>query len=180
MSEPTDPLEFAYHCDEFPTTWPELADILARFAKVKREEAGVTLRDVINASVSRGDRWLAGTEWTAADYAAAVAGEAGELAGAVIDLLEIEIKTLIIQYRVGEMSNAVKKLRRIENEMRNLNEPGRQLATREEAIRKVGQEMADTILYLPQLAKKLGIDLEARVRETFNAKSEEYGFPERL
>jgi NTP pyrophosphatase (non-canonical NTP hydrolase) len=81
---------------------------------------------------------------------------------------------------MGECCNAVKKLRRVEDEIANLNEPGRSLTDREAAVRAIGAEIADTITYLDLLAQKLGIRIEHELAAKFNAVSEKYGFPERL
>lgn len=80
----------------------------------------------------------------------------------------------------GEVCNAVKKLRRLEDNIASINEPDRQLATRQEAITKIGHELADTFLYIDLLASRLGINLTEQIVAVFNAKSTEYGFPERL
>ncbi len=42
------------------------------------------------------------------------------------------------------------------------------------------KEVADTILYAVLVAARVGVDLQQVLREVFNKKSEEYGFPERL
>lgn len=81
---------------------------------------------------------------------------------------------------MGECCNAVKKLRRIEDELANINDPGRSLTDRTEAIKAIGEEIADTVTYLDLLAQKLGIHIEDELRAKFNAVSAKYGFPERL
>ncbi len=100
---------------------------------------------------------MTGTKWSVADWSNALAGE------------------------VGEICNAVKKLRRVEDGIANLNvESGRQLDTREAAVAKVAEELADTFIYLDLLAQHLGIDLPDAIVQKFNIVSERYGFPERL
>jgi len=118
----------------------------------------LTFAEVTAVNVARCDRWHKNglTDWNVADWAVAMAGEA------------------------GEVCNAVKKLRRLEDEIANISDPDRQLSTRQEAIAKIGEEIADTFLYLNLLAVRLGIDLPAEVVRKFNATSERYGFPERL
>lgn len=118
----------------------------------------LTLAAVTRVSVERSTRWHPGglTDWSIADWAVAMAGEA------------------------GEACNAVKKLKRVEEGIANLNESDRTLATREAAIAAIGDELADTLLYLVLLAARCGIDLDAAVAAKFNATSERYGFPERL
>lgn len=119
--------------------------------------ASLTFAELISKSESRSLRWhQASQPWTPADWAIAVFGE------------------------VGEMCNALKKLNRILTNAPNINEPGRQLSTIEEAKDAIGDEIADYIIYTPCLAASLGIDLEKHIIRKFNQKSEEYGFPERL
>jgi NTP pyrophosphatase (non-canonical NTP hydrolase) len=81
---------------------------------------------------------------------------------------------------LGEAANAIKKLRRIEDGIANISDPERQLSAREEAVLKIADELADTLIYLDLLAQRLGVDLAAAVVSKFNAVSEKYGFPERL
>lgn len=118
----------------------------------------LTFKAVTTANVARCDRWHRGglDDWSVADWAVAMAGEA------------------------GEVCNAVKKLRRIEDELANISEPGRQLSTRAEAVAKIGEEIADTFLYLNLLACRLRIDMADEVEQKFNATSARYGFPERI
>lgn len=118
----------------------------------------LTFSEVSVLSISRGNRWHKGgiETWSIADWAVAMAGEA------------------------GEVCNAVKKLRRVEDELANLNEPGRQLSTRNEAVAKIGEECADVLLYLFLVVARLKIDLASEVIKKFNSVSEKYGFPERI
>lgn len=113
------------------------------------------LREV---NATRCQRWHKGgiEEWSVTDWAMAVAGE------------------------MGEACNAIKKLRRIECEAQNINDPGRQLTKRDDAIAVIGEELADTLIYLDLLAFRLGIDLADVTVRKFNATSVRYGFPERL
>lgn len=103
-------------------------------------------------------RWHPGgmDEWSVSDWAVAMLGEA------------------------GEACNAIKKLRRIETGALNINDPGRQLTERNTAIAAIGEELADTMIYLDLLAQRLGINLADEVVKKFNATSARYGFPERL
>jgi len=118
----------------------------------------LTFQQVTDANVARCNRWHKGglTDWAVSDWAVAMMGEA------------------------GEACNAIKKLRRVEDEIANISDEGRLLATRDEAIAKIGEELADTFLYLNLLAVRLGIVLADKVVAKFNATSERYGFPERL
>ncbi len=114
--------------------------------------------DLKRANLSRGTRWHKGglDEWSVAQWAVAMAGEA------------------------GEVCNAVKKLDRIEDGIANLSEPSRQLSSREEAIAAIGAEIADTVIYLDLLAQRLGLDMAEQIIRKFNKTSERYDFPERL
>lgn len=95
-------------------------------------------------------------DWTISDWACAMAGEAGEI------------------------YNAVKKLNRLRDNLPSKNEPERQIDSYEEAVSKIGEEIADTVLYLNLLSIRLGINLENEIKKKFNSVSEKYGFPERL
>jgi NTP pyrophosphatase (non-canonical NTP hydrolase) len=119
---------------------------------------GLTFHALAMANVSRSQRWHKGglDEWSVTDWSNAVAGE------------------------VGEACNAIKKLRRVEDEIANISDPGRGLASRAEAIAAIGGELADTAIYLDLLAQRLGLDLGAEIVAKFNKTSEKYGFPERL
>lgn len=118
----------------------------------------LSFRDLQNANSTRCNRWhpTGLKEWSVTDWATATVGE------------------------LGEACNAIKKLRRIETGAQNINDPGRQLTEREAAVRAIGEELADTIIYLDLLAQRLGIELECEVVNKFNKTSERYGFPERL
>lgn len=141
-------------------------------------EQSLTFAELREKSLSRTKRWHEKSEpWAPSDWAIAAAGEGGELVDAVLDLCML---VMIIKGHEGQALNALKKLRRIQTDAPNLNEPDRHLKSVKEATNKIAQEMADWILYLPQLADSLGIDLEEAVKRTFNNKSIEYGFPERL
>jgi len=93
-------------------------------------------------------------EWSVADWAVAMAGEAGEIC------------------------DAVKKLRRVEMgiQSKNKNSP----ISADAAIAAVAQEIGDTFIYLDLLAQRLGIDIEQAIMDTFNRVSEREGFPQRL
>ncbi len=119
----------------------------------------LTLAQLVAANLSRVKRWHPGglSDWSALEWAGAMAGEA------------------------GEACNVAKKLKRVEDQIANINhEDGRSLTDRETACQQVGKEVADTIIYGILLASRVGVDIEQLIVEVFNAKSEEYGFPERL
>jgi len=118
----------------------------------------LSLHRIISQSISRASRWHAGDihQWSVLEWAGAMAGE------------------------TGECCNAAKKLRRLENGIASINEPGRNLASINQAKQAVAKEVADTILYAVLVAAAVDVNLEQVLIEIFNKKSEEYGFPERL
>ena len=103
-------------------------------------------------NVSRKNRWHAGSDgWLGSDWATAMAGEC------------------------GEACNIVKKMRRLDNGIRNLGDP-----PRVELLMMLGKEIADTIIYADLLAAHYGIDLDSFVTLKFNEVSRKFDFPERL
>ena len=121
----------------------------------------LTIAQLFIVSVARSKRWHDKQEpWSRNDWLVAVLGE------------------------LGEAANASKKLRRIETGAPNINlEAGRQLSGDAEAKQQILVEIADFILYVPSLVAQMGFtatEFEQALRDKFNLKSEEYGFPERL
>ena len=118
----------------------------------------MTVSEFFEANKSRAERWHPGGlgEWSELEWAGAMAGEAGEAA------------------------NAAKKLKRIDNRIANLSDdPNRQLSDRDDAVRAIVSECADTIIYALLLMARCGVeDPEAALRTTFNRTSIRYGFPE--
>lgn len=111
----------------------------------------VSVREMQTINAQRSARWMAGSPgWTTLEIA-------GELAG-----------------EVGELANVCKKLRRSE-----MGVPGNKVSD-DVLLQQARGEIADVMIVLMLTASKLGIDLHEAVRETFNAKSEQMGFPERL
>lgn len=106
----------------------------------------------------RGTRWHRGDlrSWSISDWGCAMGGEA------------------------GEALNAIKKLRRIEDEIPNISDPSRQLSTRGAAIDAIGEEIADTVIYADLLCSRIGLRLEDVIRKKFNETSVKYELPERL
>lgn len=104
---------------------------------------------------SRCKRWHPGfptdDNWTGADWTNAMAGEA------------------------GEACNVMKKIRRHET-----GRPGKVDPPSADLVKRLGDELADTIIYADLVAAKYGIDLSAAVIAKFNAVSEREGFPEKL
>jgi NTP pyrophosphatase (non-canonical NTP hydrolase) len=81
---------------------------------------------------------------------------------------------------LGEAANALKKLFRIEGGLPNINAADRDLQTRSAALEKIGEEVADTFIYLNLFACSLEIRSDEEIIKKFNATSAKYGFPERL
>ena len=122
-------------------------------------KAAIGINQLFGMNVARAIRWHKGgiEEWSALEWAGAMAGEAGEAA------------------------NAAKKLKRLECQIASVNEPGRQFDDIHEAQAAVAREAADTIIYALLLMARVGVDNpEALIREIFNTKSEQYDFPERI
>lgn len=121
----------------------------------------ITIENLLETNILRARRWhKAGiNDWSALEWAGAMAGEA------------------------GEACNAAKKLKRIEDEIKNINEGDRSLTNTIIAKEQIAREVADTIIYGVLLAARVGfngIGFEKLLEEVFNKKSIEYGFPERL
>ena len=118
----------------------------------------LTFAEITVANVARCNRWHKGgiNDWTPERWMTATTGE------------------------LGEAANALKKLFRIDDDIANISEADRQISTRQEAIDKIAEEVADTFIYLNLFACRLGIDLAAEVVKKFNSTSERYGFPERI
>ena len=130
------------------------------FLSLLTENNDLTLPFLQAMSVSRANRWHNGNmnDWSALEWAGAMCGEAGEAA------------------------NAAKKLKRLEDRILSINLPERDLKTVKEARLKVAEECADTILYAVLLCARVGynLHLQSILRDVFNRKSREYGFPERI
>ena len=126
------------------------ADDAAEF-RTNPAPRGLRMREAQRINAARSERWMAGSVgWTKLEIAGEMCGEAGEL------------------------TNICKKLRRSELGVR-----GNKLSD-SELLAKARGEVGDVFITLALVASKLGIDLEDAVREAFNAKSIEMGFPERL
>lgn len=119
----------------------------------------LTFEEFSAINLSRAKRWHQGdiANWSLSDWLMAMAGEA------------------------GEACNAGKKLRRIEESISNMStDPDRQISTTDEALSKIAEELADTVIYCDLVAHRIGRSLSAAIIEKFNKVSERYQFPERL
>jgi len=103
-------------------------------------------------------RWHRGglDEWSVTDWSNAFAGEAGELC------------------------NAVKKFRRVEDAIQGHDGDTPQPKSRGEAVRAIAKEIGDVYAYLDLLAQRFGLNVDKCARDTFNFISEREGFPERM
>lgn len=136
--------------------WWLTAHTAARVAQELMEgpDAPLTFEALASANRSRCERWHPGFPvdgWTGADWATAMAGEA------------------------GEACNVVKKIRRADHGAASPRDPARALL-----LQQLGAELADTVIYLDLLAQHYGLDLAGHVVAKFNIVSEREGFPERL
>lgn len=113
------------------------------------------IADISKTNRARCARWHAGgEEWTAADWAVALAGETGELC------------------------NMVKKVRRHETGVvhdKTYNTPDMPTI-----MANIKDEIADVFLYLDLLADHFGLELMDCIAPKFNRVSAIQGFPERL
>jgi NTP pyrophosphatase (non-canonical NTP hydrolase) len=115
---------------------------------------GHTILSISVVNLKRALRWHRGglDNWTVLEWAGAMAGEA------------------------GETCNAAKRLRRLEQNIRQRKGP----TSLAEARSKLATEIGDTYLYLDLLCSRAGINFRQAIIDTFNRVSEREGFPERL
>lgn len=81
---------------------------------------------------------------------------------------------------LGEVANALKKVRRAELGMLNKNADDRQIDNMEQAKAMVAGEIGGFMCYLDQLCGQLGLRLEDCITDEFNKKSAELDLPERI
>jgi NTP pyrophosphatase (non-canonical NTP hydrolase) len=119
------------------------------------ENAGrLTFGAVSAVNRARCERWHPGFPadgWTGADWATAMAGEA------------------------GEACNVVKRLRRDD-----FGRVQAAADSRADLVAKLATEIGDTFLYLDLLAQFYGLDIARCIADTFNRVSVREGFPERI
>lgn len=129
--------------------------LLAQLRKLKAEpKIYVTFLDRLRATnITRMQRWHGpdAEPWTGADWSNAMGGEC------------------------GEAQNVVKKLRRLET-----GTGGGESTDHDQLCVRLGEELADTIIYADLLAAHYDIDLTEAIVLKFNAISEREGFPERM
>lgn len=126
----------------YPGLRDRARDLLEAAALAKGAEVSALTFELLRArNVTRCEEVFHAVDaWTPAEWAVALAGE------------------------VGEACNAVKKLRRLEDGTNTPKDP----QTEEEAIRAIGEELADIIIYADLLAARLGLDLAREVIAKFN------------
>ena len=112
-----------------------------------------TFENVTRVNLERCKAWhpTGINEWSPTDWACAFAGEAGELC------------------------NVIKKLKRLEDGTERV---GR--GSEEELLQQAAQEIGDTYIYLDLLCQRLGLDMYACIRDTFNRVSKRENLPQRL
>lgn len=105
----------------------------------------------------RAMRWHKGglDEWSVTDWSNAFAGEAGELC------------------------NAVKKFRRVQDQIQGHDGDTPQPRDLSQAICAIGKEIGDCYAYLDLLAQRFGLEMWPCVATTFDQISQREGFPER-
>ncbi len=137
----------------------------------------LTLQEIFNTSLSRTHRWVSSDDWSPLEWAGAMCGETGETAGAVLAYLAK------LTHVSGETSNTAKKLKRMLDGVASINEGDRHLTDISKAKKQVAKECCDVVLYSLLLAASVGCTADEFIetlREVFNSKSVEYGFPEML
>jgi NTP pyrophosphatase (non-canonical NTP hydrolase) len=93
--------------------------------------------------------------------------------GKPIDTWSVAHYFMAMLGELGEAANAAKKLQRIESGLRG-NKPGENPQALWENL---GDELADTLIYLCLICERIGIDLSAAAIRKFNEKSDEIGYP---
>lgn len=120
----------------------------------------LTFEQLIEANRTRVERWHSLEDWSPLEWAGAMCGETGEAA------------------------NSAKKYKREETDMPNFDKRLPDTASSNEKLEhyrtQIGIETADAIIYGVLLCLRVKVDLVACIKEAFNRKSEEYGFPERI
>jgi NTP pyrophosphatase (non-canonical NTP hydrolase) len=131
--------------------------------------ADLSFGELAATNKARCGRWHPGfpddEQWTCGDWGNAMQGEVGEAAEAFLRLVAA----------AGLAGNIVKKLRRVEcSTVGAVDDPPAEL------LDKLGDELADVVIYADLLSSKFGRSLAVAIVRKFNAVSEREGFPERL
>lgn len=111
-----------------------------------------------NTNAERMKRWHkdGDREWSGLEWAGAMCGEAGECANVAKKILRVELNLAGNAFSEHKMIDVA------------------------DMIEKLGCEIGDVIIYASLLASKYNLSLEECVRMSFNNKSIEAGFPERI
>ena len=124
----------------------------------------LTFINLMHANLSRVERWHSLNDWSTLEWAGAMCGEAGEAA------------------------NFAKKLKRVESKIPNHDgriDGSNVLEHRLIPTYRAGivKEYADVVIYGVLMCARAGAtpeEVQQTIRDVFNDKSKEYGFPERL
>lgn len=111
---------------------------------------------ITRKNTSRAKDWHGEQQWSLLEWSGAMCGEAGEIA------------------------NTAKKLRRLEQAINPESKGGNTAETRAALLEALGEEIADTFLYLNLLAAEAGVDMWHVIQSKFNQVSERDGRPQRL
>ncbi len=84
--------------------------------------------------------------------------------------------TTALAGEVGELCNMIKKLQRVE---RGGVDGGSSYSAKDIDREMLKEEIGGIAIYLDLLASLLNIPLDEAIRDTFNRKSAQYGFPEK-
>lgn len=116
-------------------------------------------------------------EWSVNDWAAAMAGEVGEIGLAVDDfLLALLAEANRTAAHYGRALDLCKKLRRMTSNVDSNNNP----PSIEDAIEAIGKEVADGFLYSDLLMHRLRLDTETVIMSKFNEISDRENLPQRM
>jgi hypothetical protein len=119
------------------------------------------------ANIARQKLWDAGNKIDPAYRGNEMAGEMGEAVEAALDFF-VQLAQLSIA--TGKTANLLKKVQRERNGMKGSRT----------SVEDVAAELADVVICADLVAMSLGIDLDAAVRDKFNATSRKLGFPTRI
>lgn len=92
------------------------------------------------------------------------------------DNVPITFWTTAITGELGELCNMIKKIERVKH---GGIDGGTTYTAANISKENIEEEIGGIFIYLNLLCSRLGIDMEEAIIQTFNKKSEEYGFEER-
>lgn len=123
--------------------------------------ASLTVQELQAVNEERAKRWHNGdiSEWSIAEWTNAMCGEAGEAANVAKKLIRIRDSLTGNQYS---------------------EHPAAEASAVDILLNKLGEELADTVIYACLCASRVDLDMAQLIRDKFNKKSREMGFVERL